>query len=219
MAERDSSGSTTPKQATTAQVVGLAVRKPRQKSTIPFGSATLKQDKQHAQVVQTLTPSNASPVSLIDAVCLYFPQYQGEVTKKAGPGTGQKFAALTIAMNAVNEAIQATRPEPEATESISTDVIITKLNKLIDDMLVTNHGSEYLNDICKFAFNRFVILETRNCGYFQPKFEIIAENIRKCPTCDNPPGETLEEQQREFIRLVFTYLAPHIFKAIKSTSQ
>jgi hypothetical protein len=214
MAERDSSGSmtakqTTPEQTTPAQVVGSAIPKPWAPST-PLGTATPKPIGKQPTPLDSPTSTDYIE-ELIKAVRKYMPRIGGETNETVGPGTNAMFLAFYHAMTAV-EAVAA-QPDLEAQE-INYAKITAELATLINAMLHDDRGCVYLNNVCAFAFNMFVRSVYCKIGP-QPMFKIIArpENVER------PHREEREEKQYECIRTVFTYIAPHILKDMKSVSQ
>jgi hypothetical protein len=224
MAERDSSGymtakqatpkQATPKQATPTQVVGSAIPKPGRKAT-PLGSATPKE--QDAKKPATFTNDANEVLGLmITLVCTYLPESGGEANKTVRPGTMEMVLALHHAMEAVKAvAAQLATEAPE----INYANIIAELEELIVDMLHDDQGCIYLNNACRYAFNTFVRTETGPPGYVQPMFNVIEENIGKRTHDDEQLGKDHKKKQYEFIRTVFTYIAPRILEVMKSVSQ
>jgi len=241
MAERDSSGSTTVKQATSGQatpqqatsgqatpqqatqVVGSAIPKrkvPRLTppgTAAPLGTATPKKQAEETSVTSEkhVEAKFASPIDfderLFKAVLEFILNTGGETHNTVSPGTMKMALVLQLAMVAVTAV--AAQPASEATE-INYVEITAKLAALINAMLRDDRCCVYLNNACAFAFNTFVRLVKHEIED-QRIFEIIEnpENVER------PRSGECKEKQYNCIRTVFTYIAPFILKNMKSVSQ
>ncbi len=220
--QQATSGQATPQQAT--QAVGTAIPKrkvqrlPPPGTAVPLGSATPKKQAEETSATseEQVKAKFAIPIDfnegLFKAVRGFIPKTDGTAYETVSLGTARTALALQLAMAAVTAA--AAQPASEAPE-INYVEITAKLAALINVMFRDDQCCVYLNNVCAFAFNKFVRLVKHEIED-QRIFEIIEhpENVER------PRGnEWCKEKQCDYIRTVFTYIAPLILKNMKSVSQ